>query len=106
MTTGIDLLARLEHLLPSIASWAPDEDIAGQVSEATIRELADAKVFATLAPRAFGGLELRFDVFSTIVRKVSTAFNVGWLGVLVHYGRVIAFAACCNDDHILSRQGQ
>jgi len=80
MTTGIDLLARLEDLLPSIASRAANEDIEGQISDVTIRDLADAEIFATLAPKAFGGLELGLDVFSSIVQKISAVSpSTGWV---------------------------
>lgn len=80
MTISGELLTRIDALLPRIAARADDDDGTGQVSDATIDELAEAGVFAVLAPKVYGGFELGLDTFSTIVQKISAvAPSTGWV---------------------------
>jgi 3-hydroxy-9,10-secoandrosta-1,3,5(10)-triene-9,17-dione monooxygenase len=80
MTLGSELLTRLDALLPPIAARADDDDRAGQIADATIDELAEAGIFATLAPKTYGGFELDLDTFSQIVQKISALSpSAGWV---------------------------
>lgn len=77
---GDDLLARVEALLPAIAARAEADDAAGQVDDETIRALTQVGIFATLAPKAYGGLELGLETFSRIVQAISAASpSTGWV---------------------------
>jgi 3-hydroxy-9,10-secoandrosta-1,3,5(10)-triene-9,17-dione monooxygenase len=78
--TGDELLGRVEVLLPTIAARADADDAAGQVSDETIRELTEAGIFATLAPKVYGGFELGLEVFSRIVQAISAVSpSTGWV---------------------------
>jgi len=80
MTLEAALLARVDNLLPAIAARASNADAQGAVADETIGELVDAGVFATLAPRIYGGTELSLHVFSSIVQKISAVSpSTGWV---------------------------
>lgn len=80
MTTSQQLLARVDALLPAIAEAAGVGDDTGQISNQIIAALIEAEVFATLAPKVYGGLELDLETYSQIVQRVSSADPAaGWV---------------------------
>lgn len=80
MTTGGELLTRLDALLHSIAARAENDDRTGKIADATVNDLVEAGILAALAPKAYGGCELGIDVFSQIVQKISSVSpSTGWV---------------------------
>lgn len=75
-----ELLARVEAMLPMLSGVGAEGDSGGQIPDVVINALADAGIFATLAPRRYGGHELDLETFSQIVQKVSSANpSAGWV---------------------------
>jgi 3-hydroxy-9,10-secoandrosta-1,3,5(10)-triene-9,17-dione monooxygenase len=75
-----ELLARVDDLVQAIAEQSAQADRRGAVSDSLIRQLQEAEIFATLAPRAYGGFELGLDTFSAIVQRISAASpSAGWV---------------------------
>lgn len=80
MPTQQEILARVDDMLPAISQRADESDQAGEVSDQTIEELTDAGLFATLAPKAYGGHEFDLNTFSQITQKISAAHpSAGWV---------------------------
>ena len=80
MVTKQELIARAEALAPGIAARAAETDANRAIADETVRDFIDAGFFATLAPKAYGGLELGFDTFAEVVRRISAASpSVGWV---------------------------
>jgi 3-hydroxy-9,10-secoandrosta-1,3,5(10)-triene-9,17-dione monooxygenase len=80
MVTQQEILTKLDLLLPAIAARAGASDLAGQMSDETIREMTDAGLFATLTPKEYGGHELDLQTFSKIVQRVSAVHpSAGWV---------------------------
>src|SRR5690606_37340 len=80
MASKQDLIARAEALAPGIAARAAETDANRAIADETVRDFIDAGVFATLAPKVYGGLELGFDTFAEVVRRISAASpSVGWV---------------------------
>lgn len=82
--TKLDLIARVEALVPRIAACASDTDARRAVPDDIIEAMRDAEMFAVLAPRAYGGLELGLDAYSEIVRRISAASpSTGWVAAFL-----------------------
>lgn len=80
MLDQIEILARVDALLPALAGRAAEADDVGAVADADVAAWADAGILATLAPKTYGGLELGFDTFSQIVQRVSAVSpSAGWV---------------------------
>lgn len=80
MTTKSELLAQVDALIPAIAARADEADRNRAVHDETIAELTQAGVFATIAPKVYGGYELGLDAYSEIIRKISAVSpSTGWV---------------------------
>lgn len=84
MVTKQDLIARAEELAPGIAARAAETDVNRAILDETVRDFIDAGFLATLAPKAYGGLELGLDAFAEVVRRISAASpSVGWVAAFL-----------------------
>ena len=84
MANKKELIDRVSRILPRIASEAAETDGRRQVSDEIIEELIDAGVFATIAPKAYGGHELGLDAFSEIVQRISAESpSTGWVAAFL-----------------------
>jgi 3-hydroxy-9,10-secoandrosta-1,3,5(10)-triene-9,17-dione monooxygenase len=84
VTTKADVIARAQALALQLATRADEADLRGAVSDRTIEELIEAEVFAILAPKAYGGLELDLDAFSEVVQRISAASpSTGWVAAFL-----------------------
>ena len=83
-TSKEDLLARTDELVPRVAALAIETDARRAVPDELIDAMMDAELFATLAPRAYGGFELGLDTYSEIVRRISAASpSTGWVAAFL-----------------------
>lgn len=74
------MIARAEALVPLVAAQAAETDARRAVPDSLIAAMIDAELFATIAPGAYGGLELGLETFSEIVRRISAASpSTGWV---------------------------
>lgn len=79
-----ELIARAEELTPRIAACATETDARRAVPDELIAAMIDAELFAAIAPRAYGGLELGLDTFSEVVRRISAASpSTGWVAAFL-----------------------
>lgn len=80
MATKSDLVTRVDGLLPKIAAAAAQTDTDRRVSDALIQDMVEAEIFATIAPKVYGGHELGLDAFSEIVQRISAVSpSTGWV---------------------------
>ena len=79
MMDGAEILGRIDALLPLVAEHAAEAERAGELSPQVIQAFADADIFGTLAPRAYGGHQLGFNVYSQMVQRISAVSpSAGW----------------------------
>src|SRR3546814_925376 len=75
-----EMIARAEALVPMVAARAAETDARRAVPDDLIAAMIDAELFATIAPRDYGGFELGLDTYSEIVRRISAASpSTGWV---------------------------
>jgi 3-hydroxy-9,10-secoandrosta-1,3,5(10)-triene-9,17-dione monooxygenase len=67
-----ELLERAEKLVPALRERAARADSERKVPAETIADMRDAGLLDVLLPRALGGSEVDFSVFSTITRLLAT----------------------------------
>lgn len=106
MTTKADVIARVQTLASQLASRADEDDRRGAVSDQTIRELIEAEIFAVLAPKVYGGLELDLDAFSQIVQRLSAASpSTGWVAAFLMGAawRVLVFPREAQEEMYAGR---
>src|SRR3546814_7464821 len=73
-------MARAEALGPMVAARAAETDARRAVPDDLIAAMIDAELFATIAPRDYGGFELGLDTYSEIVRRISAPSpSTGWV---------------------------
>lgn len=78
------MIARAEALAPLVAARAAETDARRAVPDDLIAAMIDAELLATIAPRAYGGLELGLDTYSEIVRRISAASpSTGWVAAFL-----------------------
>ena len=66
-----DLLDQARHLVPTLAERAAATTIARNVPSETIGDFHRTGILRVLQPRRFGGLQLRFCLFSRIVEALT-----------------------------------
>src|SRR3546814_17353132 len=89
-----EMIARAEALVPMVAARAAETDARRAVPDDLIAAMIDAELFATIAPRDYGGVELRPAKNSEIVRRISAASTSTGLGTQFMVGaawRVLPF---------------
>jgi resorcinol 4-hydroxylase (FADH2) len=84
-----ELLARARAIADAVRPLARQTEADRRVSAATIERLRDADLFRILQPRAYGGFEYGFDVFTDVVATIgrgcgSSAWVYG-LGAAYHW---------------------
>ncbi len=84
MTTKADVIARAEALATRIDAHTEAAERSGALSDQIISDLIEAEIFAILAPKAYGGLELDLDAFSQVIRRLSAASpSTGWVAAFL-----------------------
>ncbi|HEY7581284.1 MAG TPA: acyl-CoA dehydrogenase family protein [Acetobacteraceae bacterium] len=74
------LLAEVRALVPALSERAAATDAARDVPRETIAEFHRAGILRILQPRRFGGLQLRFSLFSRIVETITeVCASSGWV---------------------------
>lgn len=77
----IQLIGRARELAPVFATRALEEEAKRAPLDATVKDLIDSGILATLTPRCYGGNELGVDVMAEITRIFSEACpSTGWIG--------------------------
>ena len=82
--THVELLARVDALIPRLRERAWETEQLRRIPEESIAELKAAGVFRMLAPKAVGGFGMGLETYVQVVRSlaqgcVSTAWSVGHL---------------------------
>jgi len=67
-----ELLERASKLVPALRERAASTDAERKVRPESIAELRAAGLLDVLLPRALGGSEVDFSVFSAITRRLAT----------------------------------
>jgi 3-hydroxy-9,10-secoandrosta-1,3,5(10)-triene-9,17-dione monooxygenase len=84
MITKADVIARADALAMQFEARAEAAERRGALCDETIQELIEAGIFAILAPKAYGGLELDLDAFSQVVQRLSAASpSTGWVAAFL-----------------------
>jgi 3-hydroxy-9,10-secoandrosta-1,3,5(10)-triene-9,17-dione monooxygenase len=74
------LLAEAQAMVPALSRGAAATDAARDVSPETIAEFHRTGILRILQPRRFGGLQLRFSLFSRIVETITEGCaSSGWV---------------------------
>src|ERR1700722_9632335 len=80
MTTAKQSLERPNALIPQLRSRTDEPDRVGNLDDQTIQELVDSELLKTMVPRAFGGLEQDWIVFSQILEALGRGCgSTGWV---------------------------
>ena len=106
MTTKADVIARAEALAQKIDARTAEAERRGAISDQTIRELIEAGIFAILAPKAYGGLELDLDAFSRVVQCLSAASpSTGWVAAFLTGAawRLLVFPRAAQEEMYAGR---
>src|SRR3546814_11171213 len=78
-----EMIARAEALVPMVAARAAETDARRAVPADLIAAMIDAELFATIAPRDYGGFEHGLDAYFQIVRRIrAAASSTGWVTAL------------------------
>jgi len=80
LITEAELIGRARELAPVFASRAVEEEGLRSPTDATVRDLIDSGIAATLAPKSYGGHEFGLHVMAEITRIISAACpSTGWV---------------------------
>lgn len=80
MTIAKQLIERANALIPTLRSRTDEADRAGHLHDRTIQELVDSELVKTMVPRAFGGFEQDWIVFSQILEALGRGCgSTGWV---------------------------
>src|SRR3546814_4281263 len=95
-----EMIARAEALVPMVAARAAETDARRAVPDDLIAAMIDAELFATIAPRDYGGFEIGLDTYSEIVRRISAASpSTGWVTAFLMGA---AWRVQVGRDHVLT----
>jgi len=76
---GSQALQQIEALLPEVAASAEETERTRALAKDVVVQLKDAGAFRLLVPRAFGGLEVRFEEYMKLIEQLSQAdASTGW----------------------------
>jgi 3-hydroxy-9,10-secoandrosta-1,3,5(10)-triene-9,17-dione monooxygenase len=105
-----DLIEKARELAPIFASRAVEEERLRSPTDATVMDLVDSGILATLTPKAFGGHELGLDLMAELTQIISAACpSTGWVTAF-YIGsawRALFFSEECqkelfgNNSHVL-----
>src|SRR3546814_11610132 len=83
---NVEMIARAEALVPMVAARAAETDARRAVPDDLIAAMIDAELFATIAPRDYGGFAPRLAPSSRDFRRVLEASPLAGGGDAVRTG--------------------
>jgi len=95
------LLARARTIAATVRPRVQETEANRRVAEDVIERLREAELFRILQPRAYGGFEYGFDVFTDMVAAVGRGCgSTGWVYGLgaVHQWFVASFPRAAQDE--------
>jgi len=96
-----ELLARARTIAATVRPRVQETEANRRVAEDVIERLREAELFRILQPRAYGGFEYGFDVFTDMVAAVGRGCgSTGWVYGLgaVHQWFVASFPRAAQDE--------
>src|SRR5262245_25267365 len=96
-----DLLARARVIAGHARERAQQTEVERRVAADMIEHMRQADLFRVMQPRAYGGFEYGFDVFSEIVAAIARGCgSTGWVyGLLAsHQWLVACFSRAAQDE--------
>jgi indole-3-acetate monooxygenase len=115
IATADQVLLRINTLAPMIARLAPEIERARRLPADLVSALRSTRIYGTLVPRRYGGLELDApSAFRVIAALASVDGSVGWNAMIGAIGSLMPFLMIRNSceeifkdgkDHIFAASG-
>src|SRR5262245_36197297 len=95
------LLARARSIAELARERAQQTEADRRVADEMIERIRQADLFRVMQPRAYGGFEYGFDVFSQIVAAIAAGCgSTGWVYALLasHQWLIACFSKAAQDE--------
>ncbi|MEV5845427.1 acyl-CoA dehydrogenase family protein [Streptomyces sp. NPDC051985] len=83
ITTGSDVLAAVDKLLPEIGARSAEIEANGDVPEGLMRKIHDTGTFRMFVPKTHGGIEIDIPTAIEIIARIASADgSAGWTAMI------------------------